>query len=134
MLNFEFSTPTKIIFGKGTHGEVGKEIKERGFHKVLIHYGGTFLEENGVLDTVHESLRDAGLEYIDFDGVIPNPKLKRAQEGVKICQRENVDFILAIGGGSAIDSAKAIAYGVANDFPLEDLFLGKVTTTQIAPM
>ncbi len=74
------------------------------------------------------------MEYIDFDGVIPNPRLKRAQEGVKICQRENVDFILAIGGGSAIDSAKAIAYGVANDFPLEDLFLGKVTTTQIAPM
>ena len=134
MLNFEFSTPTKIIFGKGTHRKVGKEIKERGFHKVLIHYGGTFLEENGVLDTVHESLRDAGLEYIDFDGVIPNPRLKRAQEGVIICQKENVDFILAIGGGSAIDSAKAIAYGVANDFPLEDLFLGKVTTTQIAPM
>lgn len=134
MLNFEFSTPTKIIFGKDTHGEVGKEIKERGFHKVLIHYGGTFLKENGVLDTVHKSLRDAGLEYIDFDGVVPNPRLKRAQEGVVVCQKENVDFILAIGGGSAIDSAKAIAYGVANDFPLEDLFLGKVTTTQIAPI
>ena len=85
MLNFEFYTPTKIIFGKGTHGEVGKEIKERGFHKVLIHYGGTFLEENGVLDTVHKSLTDEGLEYVDFGGVVPNPRLKRAQEGVERC-------------------------------------------------
>lgn len=134
MLNFEFSTPTKIIFGKGTHGEVGKEIKSRGYHKVLIHYGGTFLEENGVLDTVHKSLKDEGIDYIDFDGVVPNPRLKRAQEGVELCKKENVDFILAIGGGSAIDSAKTIAYGLANDFSLEDLFLGKVTTTKIAPI
>ncbi|BES64643.1 iron-containing alcohol dehydrogenase [Gottschalkiaceae bacterium SANA] len=134
MLNFEFSTPTRIVFGRNTHAEVGKEIRSRNFHKVLIHYGGTFLKENGVLDAVHKSLEKEGIEYIDFGGVVPNPRLKKAQEGVALCKEENIDFILAIGGGSVIDSSKTIAYGLANDFDLEDLFLGKVSTTKIAPI
>lgn len=134
MINFEFHTPTKVIFGKNTESLVGKEIKELGYKKVLIHFGGTFLYENGVLDRVHNSLVENGLEYIDLDGVVPNPRLSLVKKGVELAKKENVDFVLAIGGGSAIDSSKAIAYGLANDFELEDLFLGKVATTKIAPI
>ena len=134
MINFEFNNPTKVIFGKDTESQVGDEISSRGYKKVLIHFGGTYLQENGVLDRVHTSLLNNQLEYIDFDGVVPNPRMSLVKEGIELCKKEKVDFILAIGGGSAIDSAKAIAYGIANDFELEDLFLGKVTTTKIAPI
>ncbi|PWC11707.1 NADH-dependent alcohol dehydrogenase [Brenneria roseae subsp. americana] len=134
MINFEYHNPTKVIFGKNSESNVGAEIHARGFKKVLIHFGGIFLYENGVLDRVHESLAAYGIEYIDFDGVVPNPRLALAQKGVELCKAEGVDFILAIGGGSAIDSSKAIAYGLVNDFNLEDLFLGKATTSSIAPI
>lgn len=134
MINFEFHNPTKVIFGKNTEEQVGSIIGELGFKKVMIHFGGTFLFENGVMDRVHKSLEQNNIEYIDFGGVVPNPRLSHAEEGVKICKNENVDFILAIGGGSAIDSAKAIAYGLVNDFDLEDLFLGRISTTKIAPV
>lgn len=134
MLNFEFHNPTKVIFGKNSESFVGKEISELGYKKVLIHFGGDYLYKNGVLDRVHQSLVDNGIAYVDFAGVVPNPRLQLALEGVQLCKKEKIDFILAIGGGSAIDSSKAIAYGLANDFNLEDLFLGKVTTTRIAPI
>jgi alcohol dehydrogenase YqhD (iron-dependent ADH family) len=134
MINFEFYNPTKVIFGKGVEAEAGKEIKALGGHKVLIHYGGTFLQENGTLDRVHKGLTDAGLEYVDLGGVVPNPRLSLVKEGIELCKKEGVDFLLPIGGGSAIDSAKGIGYGLANDFPLEDLLLGKVTTDKIAPI
>ena len=134
MNNFSFYNPTKVIFGKNTESQVGDEIKALGYKKALIHFGGTYLYENGVLDRVHKSLTENGIEYLDFDGVVPNPRLDLAIEGVELCKSENVDFILAIGGGSAIDSSKAIAYGLANDFPLKDLFLAKVSTTKIAPL
>lgn len=134
MINFEFSNPTKVIFGKGTEMEAGKEIKALGGHKVLVHYSGTFLQENGTLDRIHQGLRDAGLEYVDLGGVVPNPRLQLVKEGIELCKKENVDFLLPVGGGSVIDSAKGIAYGLVNDFPLEDLLLGKVTTDKIAPI
>lgn len=134
MINFEFNNPTKVIFGKGTENNVGDQIKDLGYKKVLIHFGGSYLRENGVLDRVHQSLKDNEIEYVDFDGVIPNPRLSTAKQGVDLAKKEAVDFILAIGGGSAIDSSKTIAYGLANDFELEELFLGKVTTTKIAPL
>lgn len=134
MINFEFHTPTKVIFGKGAENGVGKEIQSRGFKKVLIHFGGTYLYENGLLDRVHKSLEEAGLGYVDLGGVVPNPRLGLAKEGVELCKKEGVDFILAIGGGSPIDSAKAIAYGLVNDFDLEDLYMGRVATTRIAPL
>jgi len=134
MINFEFHTPTKVIFGKGAENGVGKEIQARGFKKVLIHFGGTYLYENGLLDRVHKSLEEAGLGYIDLGGVVPNPRLGLAKEGVELCRREGVDFILAIGGGSPIDSAKAIAYGLVNDFDLVDLYMGRVSTNKIAPL
>lgn len=134
MINFEFSNPTKVIFGKGTEMEAGKEIKALGGHKVLVHYSGTFLQENGTLDRIHQGIRDAGLEYVDLGGVVPNPRLQLVKEGIELCKKENVDFLLPVGGGSVIDSAKGIAYGLVNDFPLEDLLLGKVTTDKIAPI
>ena len=134
MENFEFYSPTKVIFGRGAETRVGEEIASRGFCKVLVHFGGTYLEETGVLDRIHQSLTDAGLTYLDFGGVVPNPRLSHAKEGVELCQKEGVDFILGVGGGSAIDSSKAIAYGLANSFELEDLFLGKVKTDKIAPV
>ena len=121
MINFQFHNPTKVIFGKNVESEAGKEIKQYGAHKVLVHFGGDYLQKTGVLDRVHRGLTDAGLEYIDLDGVVPNPRLSLIKKGIELCKLENVDFILAIGGGSAIDSAKGIAYGLANDFELEEL-------------
>lgn len=134
MINFEFYNPTKVIFGKGTENKVGKEIYSRGYKKVLIHFGGTYLYENGVLDRIHKSLEDSNIEYVDLGGVVPNPHMSLVKKGVELCKKEGVDFILAIGGGSPIDSAKAIAYGLANDFELVDLYMGKVTTDKIAPV
>ena len=134
MINFEFHTPTKVIFGKGAENGVGKEFQSRGFKKVLIHFGGTYLYENGLLDRVHKSLEEAGLGWVDLGGVVPNPRLGLAKEGVELCKKEGVDFILAIGGGSPIDSAKAIAYGLVNDFDLVDLYMGRVSTNKIAPL
>lgn len=134
MINFEYHTPTKVIFGKNTETLVGKEIASRGYKKVLIHFGGTYLYENGVLDRVHKSLEENGISYTDLGGVVPNPHMSLVKEGVKLCKEEGVDFLLPIGGGSPIDSAKAIAYGLVNDFDLTDLYMGKVTTNKIAPL
>lgn len=134
MINFEFYNPTKVIFGKGVEAEAGKVIKEMGGHKVLVHFGGDYLQKSGTLDRIHQGLTDAGLEYVDLDGVVPNPRLGLVKEGIRLCKEEGVDFLLPIGGGSAIDSAKGIGYGLANDFELEDLLLGKAATDKIAPI
>lgn len=134
MINFIYHTPTKVIFGKETENHVGEEIKVGGYKKVLIHFGGTYLYENGVLDRVHKSLTDCGIEYVDFGGVVPNPRMSHVKEGIELCKKEGIDFILAIGGGSPIDSAKAIAYGLVNDFDIIDLYMGRVSTDKIAPL
>lgn len=137
MNNFNYWAPTKVIFGKDAELEVGKEIASRGGHKVLVHYGDTFLQENGILDKVHKSLTDAGLEYVDLDGVVPNPRLSLVRKGIELCKKENIDFLLPIGGGSATDSAKCIAYGIANDdFDVKALILQKIPSdkVKIAPL
>ncbi len=134
MVNFEFLVPTKVVFGKDTEREAGRLIKDLGGHKVLIHWGGDYVRTTGLLDRVEQGLKDAGVDYVELDGVVPNPRLSLVKEGVELAKKEGVDFVLAIGGGSAIDSSKAIAYGLANDFDLEDLFLGKVTTDKIASL
>lgn len=134
MLNFEFYNPTKVIFGRGAEMTAGKEIKALGGHKVLVHFGGSHLKKSEVLDRIHESLTEAGLTYVDLGGVVPNPRLGLVKEGIRLCKEEGVDFLLPVGGGSVIDSAKGIGYGLVNDFPLEDLLLGKVTTDKIAPL
>lgn len=114
MRNFEYYTPTRVIFGKDTHLQVGSLLKEQGCHKVLIHYGGNSAVRSGLLDEVKNSLKDAGVEFVTLGGVVPNPRLSKVREGMELCRREGVDFLLAVGGGSVIDSCKAIGYGVAN--------------------
>lgn len=114
MRNFEYYTPTRVLFGKDTHLQTGALLKERNCKKVLIHYGGNSAVHSGLLDEVKQTLEEAGVEYITLGGVVPNPRLSKVREGIALCKRENVDFLLAVGGGSVIDSCKAIGYGVAN--------------------
>lgn len=114
MRNFEFCTPTRVIFGKDTQKRTGELIRQYGFKKVLIHYGGGSVTRSGLLDQVTSSLKEEGIEFVVLGGVQPNPTLSLAKEGIKLCLDEGVDFILAVGGGSVIDSAKCIADGAAN--------------------
>ena len=114
MNNFEFYTPTRMIFGRGTHLQVGKIVKEYGFKKVLVHFGGTSAKKTGLLDAVCGALEAEGIGYVQLGGVQANPTLSMAKRGVELCLEEKVDFVLAVGGGSVIDSAKCIADGAGN--------------------
>ena len=136
MINFDFFTPTKILFGAGRESEVGKQVVAFGGHKVMIVYGkkGGHVETSGLLDRVHKSLSDAGLSYVDLNGVVPNPRLSLVKEGIRIGRAEDVDFLLPIGGGSVIDTAKGIGYGIANDFEMKDLLYGRVKTDKNLPI
>ncbi|MDR1560249.1 MAG: iron-containing alcohol dehydrogenase [Clostridiales bacterium] len=125
MVNFEFLNPTKIIFGKGTIAQLGDEIKAHGGTKVLVHLGGGSVKKNGVYDQVINSLNAAGVSFVEQWGVRPNPRVKLIREGIEICRKENVDFILAVGGGSVIDSAKGVAVGVPYDGDVWDFYIGK---------
>lgn len=115
MVNFEYYAPTKVVFGKNTEMKAGELVKECGATKVLVHYGGSSAKKSGLLDRVCSSLDDAGIPYVTLGGVVPNPRLGLVREGIALCKKEGVDFLLAVGGGSVIDSAKAIGYGLFND-------------------
>lgn len=108
MINFDFYTPTRVLFGADRENEAGKQVAAFGGHKVMIIYGkkGGHVESSGLLERVHQSLNGAGLSYIDFSGVVPNPRLSLVKEGIRIGRSEGVDFLLPIGGGSVIDTAK----------------------------
>lgn len=134
MRNFEFYAPTKVIFGKGTEMQVGKLVKEQGAKKVLVHFGGGSVKRSGLLDRVYASLEEAGVEYTSLGGVVPNPRLSKVYEGIALCKEEKVDFILAVGGGSVIDSSKAIAYGAANDCDVWDFYEGKAAPDACLPL
>ena len=114
MENFEFFTPTRMIFGKNTHQQVGKIVKEYGFKKVLVHFGGSSAKKSGLLDAVTGSLEAEGIQYVTLGGVQANPTLSKAKEGIELCLKEGVDLVLAVGGGSVIDSSKCIADGAGN--------------------
>ena len=114
MLNFDFYSPARILFGKDTEKQIGALLKPHA-SKILLHYGGGSIKKSGLYDTVTASLRESGLAYIELGGVVPNPRLSLVHEGIALCKKEKVDLILAVGGGSAIDSAKAIAMGVYYD-------------------
>ena len=114
MRSFEYFAPTKVIFGKDSHLQIGDILNKENCHKVLIHYGGKSAVASGLIDEVSGCLTDAGIDFVTLGGVVPNPRLSKVREGIELCKKENVDFILAVGGGSVIDSAKAIGYGVAN--------------------
>ena len=111
MHNFDFYSPARILFGKDTENRIGELLKPH-CGKVLLHYGGGSIKKSGLYDRVVDSLRKSGISFVELGGVKPNPRLSLVHEGITLCKRENVDLILAVGGGSAIDSAKAIAMGV----------------------
>ncbi len=122
MYNFQYYTPTQVVFGKGAEQETGKQVKAWGGTKVLIHYGGGSVVRSGLLARVRESLQAEGIASVELGGAVPNPRLSLVYEGIALAKQEAVDFILAVGGGSAIDSAKAIAYGAADEGEVWDLY------------
>ena len=122
MENFQYYAPTKVVFGKGTENKAGQLVKEQNCRKVLIHYGSGSVKRSGLLDRIFASLDEEGISYISLGGVVPNPRLSLVYEGIDLCRREGVDFILAVGGGSVIDSAKAIGYGVENEGDVWDFY------------
>ncbi len=114
MLNFDFYSPARLLFGRGEESRIGELLKPHA-KKALLHYGGGSIKRSGLYDRVVKSLNDAGVDFVELGGVKPNPRLSLVHEGIALCKKENVDLILAVGGGSAIDSAKAIAMGVYYD-------------------
>ena len=135
MQNFNFYTPTRVVFGKDVETQIGELVKARGAHKILIHYGGKSAERSGLLDRIRQSLKEAGIGYAELGGVVPNPHLDKVREGIDLCKKEGVDFILAVGGGSAIDSAKAICYGMGEpDKDVWELFEGKRKAKAFFPL
>ncbi len=125
MENFTFYSPTCFVFGKDTENQAGSMVKRFGGTKVLIHYGGGSVVRSGLLDRVKEALKGSGISFAELGGVKPNPRSGLVYTGIDLCKKENVDFILAVGGGSTIDSAKAIAAGVLYDGDFWDFYCGK---------
>ena len=122
MLDFDYFTPTKVVFGKGKEKDVGNLICLNGGKKVLLHYGSGSVKKSGLLDRIKASLEEKKLEYVELGGVVPNPRLSLVHEGIALGRKEKIDFILAVGGGSVIDSSKAIAYGIKDDGEVWDFF------------
>jgi hypothetical protein len=126
MENFTYYAPTYFAFGKGAESDAGKYVKRFGGTKVLLHYGGGSVIRSGLLERVKESLQQAGIDCVELGGVRPNPRSGLVYEGIALCRREGIDFILAVGGGSTIDSAKAIAAGTVYDGDFWDFYTGKI--------
>ena len=122
MFDFKYFTPTKVLFGKNTEDKVADLIQEFGGKKVLIHYGGGSVIRAGLMQRVTDKLDAAGIKYVKLGGAVPNPHLSLVYEGIELCKKEGVDFLLALGGGSAIDSAKAIGYGLMNEGDVWDFY------------
>ena len=134
MKNFTYYTPSKIVFGKDTEEQVGQLVKDSGATKVLLHYGGESAKRSGLLDRVKDSLSAAGIEFLELGGVVPNPRMSLAYQGIELCKKEGVDFILPVGGGSVIDSAKCIAYGAVYDGDVWDFYSRKATAVDALPV
>ena len=125
MRNFTYYTPTEVIFGRNAEDQTATLVKKYGGTKILVHYGGGSVKRSGLLDRICAQLDQEGIEYILLGGVVPNPRLSLVHEGIELCRREGIDLILAVGGGSAMDSAKAIAYGTPYEGDVWDFFCGK---------
>ena len=135
MRDFNYYAPTEVVFGKESEEQVAQLVKKYGGTKVLVHYGGKSAQRSGLLDKICGLLKDGGVSYVTLGGVVPNPRLSLVHEGIRLCQQEGVDFILAIGGGSVIDSSKAIAMGVAvPDVEVWDYYIGKAQLTKALPV
>ena len=125
MDNFQFYSPTEFVFGKDKENEAGFYVKKHGGSKVLLHFGGGSAEKSGLLGKIRDSLRASGIGFTELGGVKPNPRDTLVYEGIDLCRKEGIDFILAVGGGSVIDSAKAIAMGVPYEGDFWDFYCGK---------
>lgn len=134
MQNFVFHAPTKLVFGKETEKQVGALISEYGYKKVLVHYGQGSVKESGLLERVLQSLKQNNVDYVLLGGVQPNPEIDMVREAIPLCKKENIELILAVGGGSVIDSAKLIATGFYYDGDPFDISLHKVTPKKALPV
>ncbi len=132
--DFNFYAPTRVVFGRDSEKQLAQLIRQSGGHRVLVHYGGGSARRSGLLDRTFNSLREAGLEFVELGGVVPNPLLSKVYEGIELCRREKIDFILAVGGGSVIDSSKAIGYGAGYEGDVWDFWNGKAVPQQCLPI
>lgn len=133
MLNFDYQNRTRIIFGKDEHKNIGKLIKPYA-NKVLFHFGGQNIKKSGVYEDVINSLLESQIDFVELGGVKPNPRLSLVNEGIELCRKEKVDFILAVGGGSVIDSAKAIAIGVPYSGDVWDFYCKDIEIKEAIPV
>ena len=129
-----YYTPTQVFFGEGVEDKVGEVLKERGATKVLIHFGGGSVKRTGLLDRIESKLDEAGIKYVELGGVVPNPRVSLVRKGIELYNSEGCDFILAVGGGSVLDSAKAIGYGVYGGGDVWDFYCGKRKVEGTAPV
>ena len=132
--DFNYYAPTRVVFGRESEEQLPQLIKQFGGHRVLVHYGGGSAMRSGLLDKVYKLLDEAGISYVELGGVVPNPLLSKVHEGIDLCRREQVDFILAVGGGSVIDSSKAIGYGVCYDGDVWDFWDSKAVPQSCLPI
>ena len=134
MKDFTYYAPTEVVFGENAEEKTAKMVKKYGGTKVLLHYGGNNAIRSGLLRKIRELLDAEGIPYVMLGGVVPNPRLELAQKGIDICRKEGIDFILAVGGGSVIDSAKCIAYGACYDGDVWDFYLGYSKAVKTLPV
>ena len=134
MNNFKYQTPTRYIFGKGTETEAGNEVASLGCKRIMLVYGGHSAIKSGLLDRVKNSLKDSGIEYVELGGIKPNPTDDRVYEGINSARENEIDGLLAVGGGSVIDTAKAIAAGTVYDGDFWDFYAGKAVIANALPV
>lgn len=134
MKDFSFYAPTQVVFGAKSEEKIPQLIKLYGGTKVLIHYGGSSAEKSGLLPEIKQRLTDAGIPFLTLGGVVPNPRLSKAKEGIELCRKEGIDFILAVGGGSVIDSSKCMALGVPYEGDVWDFYAGKAQASACLPL
>ncbi|MBS6367711.1 MAG: iron-containing alcohol dehydrogenase, partial [Clostridiales bacterium] len=134
MQDFQYYTPTKVYFGQNAETQVGAVLRERGCRRVLLHYGGGSVKSSGLLGRITDSLQGAGIEFVELGGVAPNPKLEQVRQGVQFCRAHHADMILAVGGGSVIDSAKSIGVCAASGLDPWDIITAKATPRTTIPV
>lgn len=132
--DFNFYAPTRVVFGRESEEQLPQLIQQYGGGKVLVHFGGGSARRSGLLDKVEKMLSEAVIDYVELGGVVPNPLLSKVREGIELCKKEHVNFILAVGGGSVIDSAKAIGYGVGYPGDVWDFWNGKAVPQSCLPI
>lgn len=130
----QYYTPTRVTFGQGAWKEVASQVRAQGAQKVLVHYGSCRIVDSGFLKSVTDILEEAGIGHIELGGVVPNPRLSLVRQGIELCRKEGVDLILAIGGGSVIDSAKCMGYGVVYDGDVWDFYCQKARPQASLPV